>query len=663
MIKRIELLNFKGETGDYEFTGRDLFTGPNGSGKTRITEAVEYALTGKIGRFTQNAAIYNEYGSTGNLSVSIHLEDEVITRKIKPKKKKDGSFGYTGEVGVYIDSRMVKSGAKEVDAYLDEYVHPFAFNYRSFLMMNSSDRRKALLELIGYSEPTQEELINSIPADLQSDFDGVDSIDEAIKIATRERTYFNRKQKESSGATAFNTDAKNELDGNIRQINTIEKGLIEHKEQLDKAKEQKIHAESIMKQIQYDNQVKDGLKKKLQNLMALDYESAIRETTEQINQCQPAPLKDSIYEKVREAYDVMTESKKKLSDQKTKISEKRHEVDILNNNLAHLDETITKIQEFDGTCPIAGVNCTSNIEKGLESHLTEREAIIKESDTLLSVTKSYIDEQEDLQKDADEAEKRCDQLTREESGIKTYNMETERMNNQTAERKRVLETKLQAYNKDLASLDSDIKNIRDQIKEHDSKEYEAYEPLDMTLPVIAGLEKNISEANEQISELKKKQQAVALQQKAIKVHESDYETWELWKEACKNLEDLKADKMKEKLTPIAEKVNEILKHAGCEEEFVFILNDANGNDIISFGLSNGERTKVALSSGEQTLVSIGMLKMLQSRYKLSLLFIDEILLLDDDNLDTLMNLPTDFDNVVLLSPRSVAEGLYHTQPI
>lgn len=85
MIVRFE--NWKGATGDYTIHPRTFITGPNGTGKTRILEAIAYALSGRVPGLTPAGVwIYGEQDQPTR--VVIRLEDKVVERGFTRKGAK-----------------------------------------------------------------------------------------------------------------------------------------------------------------------------------------------------------------------------------------------------------------------------------------------------------------------------------------------------------------------------------------------------------------------------------------------------------------------------------------------------------------------------------------------------------------------------------------------
>lgn len=74
MIKKVKFEHFKGQTEEVELTGRDLFIGENGTGKTTIQQAIALAIQGHLPGGFKTAEDVFQYATGQSMSVGICTE-------------------------------------------------------------------------------------------------------------------------------------------------------------------------------------------------------------------------------------------------------------------------------------------------------------------------------------------------------------------------------------------------------------------------------------------------------------------------------------------------------------------------------------------------------------------------------------------------------------
>lgn len=137
MITRLHLRDWHGISGTFDLAPRTLLTGPNGSGKTSIMEAIAVALTGytALGK-KPGATLAHSSGKT--CSVGVESEDgHILSRTFKATDK-------GGTMTTTLDGDTVKDAdlAERLPASLR--FHPAAVHPAEFLAL-SGDKRAAFL--------------------------------------------------------------------------------------------------------------------------------------------------------------------------------------------------------------------------------------------------------------------------------------------------------------------------------------------------------------------------------------------------------------------------------------------------------------------------------------------------------------------------------------
>lgn len=128
-IKRVALSNWKGITKAFDLGPVTLIVGPNGSGKTAITTAIKFALTGQLPVFGKKAqSLYRlaeDPERAGTMSVALSTSpDGVITHEWSRSEK--GVVSYAGNI---------PAGIGWSDAMLD---------FRRFLDLPASDQAREM---------------------------------------------------------------------------------------------------------------------------------------------------------------------------------------------------------------------------------------------------------------------------------------------------------------------------------------------------------------------------------------------------------------------------------------------------------------------------------------------------------------------------------------
>lgn len=151
-IYSMKLENFKAiENLEIFADGKNIVIGgQNGTGKTSISDAYTWALTGKFS--DGNIGEINFFDANGNLirdkkihSVEIELDDKMtIRRELLNTFDKRGNFKATTQ-NFYIDGVQVKQ--KDFDAEILKITGGAALNPFSFCTMNWKERRQILMKM------------------------------------------------------------------------------------------------------------------------------------------------------------------------------------------------------------------------------------------------------------------------------------------------------------------------------------------------------------------------------------------------------------------------------------------------------------------------------------------------------------------------------------
>ncbi len=142
-ITKVEVNNFKGIDGGYEFDGQELLVGPNGTGKTGLLQAIQFGCTATTGLGDKFEAALPLFGPRGG-SVSITLNDGFSWCRslvYDPKEAKTSQR-------LTIAGRETKN-LKEADALIREKIGSFAimFDLGAFTALSDEAKKNTVLSL------------------------------------------------------------------------------------------------------------------------------------------------------------------------------------------------------------------------------------------------------------------------------------------------------------------------------------------------------------------------------------------------------------------------------------------------------------------------------------------------------------------------------------
>lgn len=175
-IERVTLEDFKGQRLARELGPLTLLTGPNGSGKTSVLEAVRYAVQGDTSAGATAEAAMGYMGPNGG-AVRLDLSGGLAIRRgiIRDPRK----LTLSGDVAV---STMPGVSAKDSDAEISRLCGDFAemHDLGAFLSLSSDKRREYLLALCGASVTAAGfDLLGSIRAEFMRERDSLPEIEDA----------------------------------------------------------------------------------------------------------------------------------------------------------------------------------------------------------------------------------------------------------------------------------------------------------------------------------------------------------------------------------------------------------------------------------------------------------------------------------------------------
>jgi len=671
----IKLSGFMGKDEEFELKDHSVMCGANGSGKTTIKNALEYVFTGSIGDLNTPGPIFLEYASDKFMEVEIDYNGLNVSRSITQSPAVGGGYKYTTGANINQNKRSIASGVKKVDEYLIDKFLPLVFSYEGFLRMKSTERRKTIVDMIGYQEPSKQSIIEMMKEKetpltlLDSLFDKA-SLDDMITYATAERAFYNKEKKKYEGATASVNELKSAINGNLKTIDAIGKEYAEKQNELAKLKQEKYEAELIIKNIATDQSEIARVRSKIEEIEKTSYTSMIEQHLETI------AINKALIRKVSSTKDYSKEKAKiqktsddlqlKLEKSSDELSYLMQDRAILTTKIKQLKELQSDITSFNGVCPVFKVKCTQDVSEG------QHDTINTISEYEKQLSELGISE---LQEKHKELASQKIELWNSLKAIEQKELDELRIiradeehNNNIDRLTTKVEQAIEMLKEKELSKQQTIDLLKEQITQIESKKYDAYNDPDSIQMFIDVLDEKVNELLFKKESLGDKNRLLKTSIETSKLAEETTELYKEWDKAVKNLNDLKITLMSERLVPIKESVDLLLREIGINAELFFDLVDENGKDQLNFGWIREEVKVTNLSQGEHLLTSIGILAALQ-KYKeipFKMLVLDEILILDANNANKLIQskaIADLFDFVLLLSPYEMHSDLYETYMI
>ena len=700
MIKEITMRNFKGQMESQKLTGRDIFVGPNGKGKTTRLQAVGIALLGYVPGKGKLPTETFKLASADNMSVGLVTDNLTFARTFTRSEKggKDGSNNVTVSQGIDLSpSRGEKKAAdKEARIAFEVGSFPVMLDFNEFLSLSDSKRRDFIYGLssiktelwdrtrveahirtklltldLEVNNPDQYQIMSGLIADAMKEYPENDDIQAGlqsmIEWAKAKQTHWNDEKKNAVGAVKKLADMKNQLEETDRNI-------VQHKAELEQLQQQLTDSES---QLARDRERKRAIDQRLVSMTEL---GMMIETLTK-SQAEPAVNYDLLIADLRghiKEFDFKAEFVKfdqELQTLSNKLKEAREqdratittlaqiqaEKTVLNSTLKQIDEQ-SKKNGASRVCVIhSKIGCDKDFSKAatvfgqqlvvLEQREADQKAVQKE-------TRIKIEGLETSKSDIDA------QRTETHKNQTTLNQVNEDTRKEIAglEKKKADEVNVSAR------ISDQLKMYQEELTRLRNLPPEAIAPLDI-------LEKQSEGRRSQIKELKVKlegQEKAKITLSSLKSTMIDSKTATYNAQCVKDLSEslgakgLQGELVKGILEPIRTDIQMNLELMGIDSEFYFSTESDTGKEVFQFGWRNDhgdERNFDALSTGQQLLLLIAMLVTFLERSNppLKVLAIDNIENLDRVNFRKALigmdKLSGKIDNIIL----SGVVDLYETK--
>lgn len=687
MIEEIRMENIKGQTATQPLTGKDIFIGKNGSGKTTRVQSLGLAMLGNIPGRGKTPAETIKFATGDEMTVGLKTDNFEFTRSFLRQTKMNSK---TGEIKTSTtESLSVSPGkgertATEKKARVFEEIgnFPVMLDFNEFLTLTDTKRREFIYSLSPINSSSwdrsrlksylkdrilsfelqennieQYEIAQKIIEDALKEYHETQSIHDGLismmDWVAKESTYWKRKQADSQGAVRQMADMKNQLAETDRDIAANKKELDELQTNLIEV-EKKIAADTEKKRA-IDNRLNriEELKKEIELVEGTEIDTNTEELAKEVAALTASmPLPVDVNSQIQPFNEEIARLTETANEQKGAINGIREQVMNIEANVQTLDGALRQVGEMTGACVISHMITCNKDFTGFDSFVDKKkeqaQAVLddlqeklRQANASLEVTNSKIQEAEqskmnvfsNAQKVQEKREELAQQINVKETEIQKRDSLKERK-----------ESKLELLNAELNKLVN-----------------EKSEPIgDISImeKQVIGTRSRIEELKKQVDEKdKSKQTLILMNENTLQNNEAQYKA-----SALKTLNEalgakgVQGELVKEILEPIRSQIEENLKLMKFDEVPYFQTESDTGKEVFEFGWVNEKGHEVnfdALSTGQQTIFLAAMMMTIidKAQPKLRVLIMDNLNHLDKNNFQLLINgldqLTDKVDNIIL----------------
>jgi len=685
-INEIIMHGIKGQNTVQPLTGKDIFIGHNGAGKTTRLQTLGISMLGYCPGEGKTPAETYKLATENEMEVGLVLNDFNLSRifQRKAKQKKDGST----EISVSQDIRISPSrgektlAQKEARIKLECGDFPSMLDFQQFLDLSDSKRRDFIYNLSPISadswnrERVYEYLVDHLLLpDLEANdpdkykvmvtlisgameqypasYDVQAGILSMLEWAKAKQTHWNEEKKNAQGAVKKLSDLKNEIQQTDRNIDTNKKELDDLQLQLSNVKAQIAGDTEKAKAIEKRMTRLDELKKSMTelnnslskplDLSHIDQQLGTEEAKIKVidNTAQVAELQKQLEANSTESLRLQAEERKKYEI----LVECRTQIKTLNSQTEH-------IVNQKGICVISPlIGCNKDFAPFVQW-------ASKEIERLQQLETTTQNEHDNITRSLNACGDKAKEINKQIQELNTNGTEQQKIND--AARKVIAELKQKKVDEEnaRAKLSDKVNSLQEEYDKLQAEPVEPIAPIDILEKRRDGLQSQIDSLKPKLDDQQKAKTTLSnMRSSMIDSKEATY-----YADNCKNLVEtlgpkgLQGDLVKGILEPIRGSIQENLIRMNIYNDFYFQTLSDTGREVFQFGWINENGRHVnfdVLSTGEKILLLSAMMVTLMDRSQppLKVLAIDNIENLDRNNfkyaLAGLDQLAGKLDNIIL----------------
>lgn len=681
MITKILMDGIKGQHQDQELTGRDVFIGHNGAGKTTRQQAIGLAILGYVPGKGKTVAETFELASADTMRVGIETDSfdlsRTFTRVAKLDKDGNTDVKITQSITVSPSAGETTNALKEQRIRQEMGDFPTMLDFSSFINMTDNQKRDFIYSLSGDGMTWDKARVEAYLKEMLLRDELEENNPDMYQIMLQDYEETMKQYKDGvdiqAGLLAMSEHAKSELSRWKKERTTAEgaaRKLAELKNKHDETDRDLLQNEETMKKLtaRREELIKEIAVAEQRNAEKQGYEAELEmleselETVETPDEAKIAKLQSEIKElesttapddeavkAQREAIDkARTEVRNHSKELELRKKDKETEYFNAKSEKTSYSDLLHTIESRHGVCAIIpDLPCHQDFSE----FITRATAIIDDADDRMDNAMYEIEKlQEAIAADKDNLQR----LDKQEQDI----------NHAVSEQLKRCRTnikKLLAKKEELAQLEN-TEPMR-MAKQERANILRGYVIGCGTIDVDALkgdkalVETQMASLKEKIEEQRKiRNDLKNIQANLIDIQTSGFHV-ECWKQIAHAVGQggIQGKIVKELLQPLTEAITEKLKLIGINHEFFFSTESDRGKEIFKFGwMENGtKRPFSALSQGEQLLLMVALLTTMIERRNppVKILALDNINDLDRDNLERVLNGLTaagaSMDNIIL----------------
>lgn len=689
-IEKITTNNFKGINMEQELTGKDIFIGENGSGKSTRLQALSFALLGYVPGKDKTLGETFKLSSGDSLTAGLTTQEQEFSfiRSINKKtiNKREGGTEDKITEEIEISPSMGEKTLNQKNYRIEQELgnFPVMLDFDEFIHLTDSKRREFIYSLAGSENIwTREKVIEHLNTKLLNKkleeeypeqykvmtevlqecikqypvkFDVQQGIQSMRDFASKKLIYWKnelqKKQaavkqlgniKNQTAETESNiTDNKQELEELQDKLITVEKRLSIIEERKNNTQKNFARINEIQNQIKILNNKKDDV-----NISAVEKE---------INGKKALIKTVDNTEKIKKVNITVNAINAKIKELQSELEKIRIQGTAINSERTTYVTTLEKIKNQVGKCVLdSRISCNKNFIKFIEFSNKKIEELSNSRSALrLSYSKANRILKDNLTELKNNEKLKEDLLTEEKQATI--------QNNKLLMEIATLEKNISSEKNEEKLKSEKIKMLDDEL--HRLKQEEV--PITSeNLPQEINIEKqkdgilsNIEILKAKIAEQEKAKIAyVSMKQTMVEAKTAQY-----YVNCFKNLNQELGIKgiqgliVKDSLEPIRSDIQSNLELLGINNKFYFKCETESGKEIFQFGWINEEGRRLnfdALSSGQQLLLLIAFMATVidKANPKVRILSLDNIEKLDEKNLCKVLKglkaIENKFDNILI----------------
>lgn len=658
MLKRLSWTNLKGSSATQELTGKDIFIGLNGAGKSTRLEAACIALLGYIPSMGKKMEETMKQASDDTMSASAETEEFSFSRTFNRayKEEKDGTRSVKISQKISVCPSLGEKKDEEKKARIIEEVgnFPVMVDFNEFLSMTDTARRDffyglsgntdiwnrvKIIEHLNSSLATKElaenneehfrimvQVLNDCVKQYPERFDVQQGLQSMLDWSKEKLSYWKSEKDKSEGASKKIAELKNNLTDTDRNI-------AEHKKKLEDLQQELI---KIEKQISADTEKKKTIDNRLKKIQALQEEIQKQkdlkpdgDIEDLIKQLQEAHNELFVLHDITEllqTYDTHIRELKANTDTAKTVRDDLFQQGIAIKTARETYEaTIKTIEEQSGVCVIdKAIDCNKDFSRYLQfakGKVSESKSTQEEIHTAVVVIDAEIKSLED-EITAEEKKKQAE-IDENSRQVKVNNSIQAKINE--------LQSKIESINNFESFREQKIKERQDEILKLQAETTDTIGDISIMDKQAEALRGNIKDFKAKIEEQEKAKTTLSnLKATMIDSKEASYEV-ECFKQLSEALgtKGIQGEIVKETLGPISSEIQENLRLMGIDAEFYFQTESDTGREIFQFGWINQKGFKVnfdTLNNAHRSFLLVAILTAIieHAAPKLKVLMMDDI---------------------------------------